>query len=74
MGPSLIAHPNNGCHPGDGREVRAQTLTLFKTEICDFPSMLKTACSFLRPGLNTSSQKSLSSFVVAQASVISANK
>ena len=63
----------------------AQTLTLFKTEISDFPTLFKTdisnfptlfktACSFLRPGLNTSNQKSLFSFVAAQASGISANK
>ena len=38
------------------------------------PTLFKTACSFLRPGLNTSNQKSLSSFVVASALGISANK
>ena len=56
----------------------AQTLTLFKTEISDFPTLFKTACSFLRPGLNiqylTKILNSLSSFVVAPASGISANK
>ena len=52
----------------------AQILTLFKTEMSDFHTLFKTTCSSLRPGLNTSNQKSLSSFVVAQASGISANK
>ena len=51
-----------------------QTLTLFKTEIFDFPTLFKTASRFLRPRLNTFDQKSLPSFVVAQASCISANK
>ena len=48
--------------------------TLFKTEISDFLTLFKTACSFLRPGLHISNQNSLSSFDVAQASGISANK
>ena len=48
--------------------------TLFKTEISDFPTLFKTASRFLRPRLNTFNQKSLPSFVVAQASGISANK
>ena len=63
----------------------AQTLTLFKTEISnfptqfkteisDFPTLFKTASRFLRPRLNTFNQKSLSSFVVVQASDISTNK
>ena len=47
---------------------------MFKTEISDFPTLFKTAYRFLRPRLNTSNQKSLSSFVVVQASGISANK
>ena len=45
----------------------AQTLTLFKTEIFDFPTLFKTTSRFLRPRLNTFNQNSLSSFVVAQA-------
>ena len=50
----------------------AQTLTLFKTEISDFLTLFKTACSFLRSCINTSNQKSLSSFLVAQTLGISA--
>ena len=63
----------------------AQTLTLFKTEIfdfpilfkieiSDFPTLLKTASRFLKPRLNTFNQNSLPSFVVAEASGISANQ
>ena len=52
----------------------AQTLTLLKTEISDFPTLFKTASGFLRPRLNTFNQKSLPSFVVVQASDTSANK
>ena len=52
----------------------ALTLTLFNTEVSDFPTLLKTASRFLRPRLNTFNQKPLSSFVVVQASGISANK
>ena len=48
--------------------------TLFKTEIFDFPTLFKTASRFLRPRLNTFNQKSLSSFVVMQASGIRANQ
>ena len=48
--------------------------TLFKTEISDFPTLFKTASRFLRPRLNTFKQKSLSSFVVVQAVGISANQ
>ena len=62
----------------------AQTLTLFKTEISDFPTLFKTEISdfptvfktesrFLRPRLNTFNQKSLSSFVVVQATGVSVN-
>ena len=52
----------------------AQTLTLFKTEISDFPTLFKTSFRVLRPRLNTFNQKSLSSFVVVQASGVSTNK
>ena len=52
----------------------AQSLTLFKTEISNFPSLFKTTSRFLRPRLDTFNQKSLSSFVVVQATGISANK
>ena len=63
----------------------AQTLNLFKTEISDFPTLfkieisnfptlLKTASRFLKPRLNTFNQNSLPSFVVAEASDISANQ
>ena len=47
--------------------------TLFETEISDFPTVFKIASIFLRPRLNTFNQISLSSFVVVQASGISAN-
>ena len=49
-------------------------LTLFETEISDFPTLFKAASRFLRLRLNTFNQKSLSSFVVVQASGISTNK
>ena len=63
----------------------AQTLTLFKTEIydfptpfkieiSDFPTLFKAASRFLRPRLNTFNQKPISNFIVVQASGISANK
>ena len=52
----------------------AHTLTLFKTEISNFSTLFKTTSRFLRPRLNTLNQKSLSSFVVVQASGIGANK
>ena len=51
-----------------------QTLTLFKTEISDFPTLSKTASRFFRLRLNTFNQNSLSCFVVMQASGIGANK
>ena len=55
-------------------EVLNGCLTLFKTEISDFPTLFETASRFLRTHLNTFSQKSLCSFVVVQASGISANQ
>ena len=51
----------------------AQTLTLFKTKIFDFPTLFKTASGFLRPHINTFNQNSLFSFVLGRASGISAN-
>ena len=52
---------NGGGGGGTQREVwlGAQTLTLFKTEIFDFPTLFKTVSRIVRSRLNTFSQQTL---------------